>query len=77
MFTRGDERTVRSYMLLIILWQLFVAVEILLLPSRWRSCTDDKPVKLAIELSASVHRNLLACAEALARETGQGVNQRS
>ena len=66
-----DERKVRSCTLRIILWQLFVAVEILLLPSRWRSCTGDKPVKLTVELSASVHRNLLAYEEVLARETGQ------
>jgi hypothetical protein len=33
---------------------------------------DDKPVKLTVELSAGVHRDLLAYAEALARETGQG-----
>ncbi|MBL6938223.1 MAG: DUF2274 domain-containing protein [Alphaproteobacteria bacterium] len=32
---------------------------------------SDKPVKLAIELSASVHRDLLAYAEVHARETGQ------
>jgi hypothetical protein len=34
---------------------------------------DDKPVKLTVELSASVHRDLVAYGEALARETGQGV----
>ncbi|MDR3530626.1 MAG: DUF2274 domain-containing protein [Rhodopila sp.] len=34
---------------------------------------DDKPVKLTVELPASVHRNLLAYAEALAHETGQTV----
>jgi hypothetical protein len=33
---RCDERKVRSCTLRIILWQLFLAVEILLLPSRWR-----------------------------------------
>lgn len=32
---------------------------------------DDKPVKLTIELPALVHRNLLAYAEAIGRETGQ------
>jgi hypothetical protein len=32
---------------------------------------DDKPVKLSIELSASVHRDLVAYGQALARETGQ------
>jgi hypothetical protein len=35
--------------------------------------TDDKPVKLTIELSAGVHRDLLAYAKALARETGQPI----
>jgi hypothetical protein len=30
---------------------------------------DDKPVKLAVELPAAVHRDLLAYADALARET--------
>lgn len=33
---------------------------------------DDKPVKLAVELSAAIHRDLVAYGEALARETGQG-----
>jgi hypothetical protein len=32
---------------------------------------DDKPVKLTVELPAAVHRDLLAYAEALARESGQ------
>jgi hypothetical protein len=32
---------------------------------------DDKPVKLTIELPAPVHRNLIAYAEAIGRETGQ------
>ena len=32
---------------------------------------DDKPVKLTIELPAVVHRDLLAYADILARETGQ------
>jgi hypothetical protein len=32
---------------------------------------DDKPVKLSVELPAGVHRELIAYAEALARETGQ------
>jgi hypothetical protein len=35
--------------------------------------TDDKPVKLTIELPANVHRDLPVYAEVLARETGQGV----
>ncbi len=32
---------------------------------------DDKPVKLTIEFPAAVHRNLVAYAEAIGRETGQ------
>ncbi|MET4022562.1 DUF2274 domain-containing protein [Bradyrhizobium sp. S3.5.5] len=35
---------------------------------------DDKPVKVAIELPASVHRDLVAYAEALARESGQRID---
>lgn len=34
---------------------------------------DDKPVRLTIELPATVHRELVAYSNALARETGQGV----
>ena len=34
---------------------------------------DDKPVKLSFELPAAVHRDLVAYAEALGRETGQPV----
>jgi hypothetical protein len=34
---------------------------------------DDKPVKLTVELPAPVHRDLLAYAEVLARETGQSI----
>ena len=33
---------------------------------------DLKPVRLTIELPAAVHRDLLAYAEALARQTAQG-----
>ncbi|MGE4324635.1 MAG: DUF2274 domain-containing protein [Pseudodonghicola sp.] len=35
---------------------------------------DDKPVKVTVELPASVHRDLVAYAEVLARETGQPVS---
>lgn len=35
---------------------------------------DDKPVKLTVELPAGVHRDLVAYAEALGRETGQPVS---
>jgi len=34
---------------------------------------DDKPVKLTIELPAPVHRDLVAYAEALGRQSGQNV----
>ena len=34
---------------------------------------DNKPVKLTIELPAAVHRDLVAYAKALARETGQPI----
>ena len=36
---------------------------------------DDKPVKLTIELPAEVHRDLIAYAAALGRETGQPVSE--
>ena len=32
---------------------------------------DDKPVKLTVELPATVHRDLVAYAEVLGRDTGQ------
>jgi hypothetical protein len=32
---------------------------------------DEKPVRLTVEVSGSLHRDLLAYGEALARETGQ------
>ncbi|RUW80713.1 DUF2274 domain-containing protein [Mesorhizobium sp. M2A.F.Ca.ET.067.02.1.1] len=34
---------------------------------------DDRPVKFSFELPASVHRDLVAYAEVLGRETGQSV----
>jgi hypothetical protein len=34
---------------------------------------DDKPVKVSLELPASVHRNLVAYAEVLASEVGRPV----
>ena len=36
---------------------------------------DDKPVKISLELPAAVHRNLVAYAEVLARETGRSVGE--
>jgi hypothetical protein len=35
---------------------------------------DEKPVKVAIELPAAVHRDLVAYAEVLSRATGQTVH---
>jgi hypothetical protein len=32
---------------------------------------DDKPVKLTLELPAAIHRDLVAYAEVLGRQTGQ------
>jgi hypothetical protein len=35
---------------------------------------DDKPIKLSIELPASVHRDLVAYSKALAEDTGQSIS---
>ena len=35
---------------------------------------DEKPVRVTVELPASIHRDLAAYAEILARETGQSVS---
>ncbi|BEV47144.1 DUF2274 domain-containing protein [Afipia carboxidovorans] len=35
---------------------------------------DDKPVKVTLELPASLHRDLTAYAEILARESGQAAS---
>lgn len=35
---------------------------------------DDKPVRFTIELPASVHRDLVAYAEVMARENGQRID---
>ena len=34
---------------------------------------DDKPVKLTVELPAAVHRDLVAYADVLRRESGQAI----
>jgi hypothetical protein len=34
---------------------------------------DDKPIKVTVELPAPLHRDLVAYAEVLARETGQPI----
>jgi len=34
---------------------------------------DDKPVKISLELPAAIHRDLVAYAEVLARESGRSV----
>lgn len=35
---------------------------------------DDKPVKLSVELPASVHRDLLIYAQAVLQETGHSID---
>lgn len=40
---------------------------------RLGALADDKPVKLTIEIQADIHRDLVAYADALARETGQPI----
>jgi hypothetical protein len=35
--------------------------------------TEEKPVRIALEVPAAVHRDLTAYAEALAQETGQAI----
>ena len=37
--------------------------------------SDDKPVKVAVELPATVHRDLLAYAEILANQSGQPISE--
>ena len=36
---------------------------------------DDKPVKVSVELSAAIHRDLLAYAETLGKETGRSIGE--
>jgi hypothetical protein len=36
---------------------------------------DERPVKVSIELPASVHRDLLAYAKAVANESGQAIGE--
>lgn len=35
--------------------------------------SDDKPIKLTVEMPAPVHRDLIAYAKVLERETGQSI----
>ncbi|TBR29005.1 MAG: DUF2274 domain-containing protein [Reyranella sp.] len=35
---------------------------------------DEKPVKLTVDLPASIHRDLLTYAEVLGRQTGQAID---
>jgi hypothetical protein len=39
--------------------------------------TEDKPVRVTVELPATVHRDLVAYAEILARQSGQSVSDPS
>jgi hypothetical protein len=36
---------------------------------------DDKPVKISVELPAALHRDLLAYAETLGKETGRSIGE--
>ena len=36
---------------------------------------DDKPVRLTIELPSALHRDLVAYAQVLGRETGQSISE--
>ena len=36
---------------------------------------DDKPVKITIEMAASVHHDLVAYADVLGRQTGQTISE--
>ena len=37
--------------------------------------SDDKPVRVTVDLPAALHRDLVAYAEVLGRETGQSVRE--
>ncbi len=41
---------------------------------RLEGLSDDKPVKITLELPASVHRDLVAFAEVLAAQSGKSIN---
>jgi hypothetical protein len=41
---------------------------------RLEGLSEDKPVKITIELPASIHRDLLAYAEILAGQSGQSIS---
>lgn len=42
---------------------------------RLNALSDEKPVRVAIELPAALHRDLLAYAEILAHQSGQPMNE--
>lgn len=41
---------------------------------RLEGLSEDKPVKITLELPASVHRDLVAYAEVLAAQSGKSIN---
>lgn len=45
-----------------------------MLKLRLEGLAEDKPVKVTLELPASIHRDLVAHAEVLARESGQSIS---
>jgi hypothetical protein len=58
-------------------WNLIALEEAVLAKLKLGAITDDRPVKLTVELSAVVHRDLIAYGHALARETGQNAIERA
>jgi hypothetical protein len=52
-------------------WNPIALEEAVLAKPKLGAIADDRPVKLTVELSAAVHRDLIAYGHALARETGQ------
>jgi hypothetical protein len=49
---------------------LIAGEEVSMIKLKLGTIADDKPVKLTIQLPAPVHRDLVAYAQALGRETG-------
>ena len=51
---------------------LTAAEEVVLAKLKLGAITDDKSVKLTLELPAALHRDLIDYGQVLARQTGQG-----
>jgi hypothetical protein len=52
-------------------WNPIALEEAVLAKLKLGAITDERPVRLTVELSAAVHRDLIAYGHALARETGR------